>query len=344
MIILKGLGATALLLVVGLAFYIRFSVPALQKDAEAVIAAVMASPIPDPLRGEIGFADANGWSIWYESITPNQPLKGTVLLIMGIADDALGWPPSFIAALLEANYQVVRFDNRQTGLSNWTPPSVEHASYALSHMAGDALAILDALEIEKAHIVGISMGGMIAQEFAINHPERTASLLPIMSTGDIEDAALPPVPRSTTRALVRATIKYGLWRTEANKVRLQLAYKTILMGNARYVLNVSEVAEIFLYNMRHRRGYNLRSISPHQAAVGRSGSRHAALSALQVPALVVHGVDDPIVPLDHGKKLAASIPGARSLWVEGMGHNLPDHLMTEISTAMLALFEASGEH
>jgi pimeloyl-ACP methyl ester carboxylesterase len=344
LLILKVLGATVLLLAVGFAVYIRFSVPALQKDAEAAIAAVMAAPVPDPVRGETGFARSDGWSIWYEKITPNQPPRGAVLLIMGIADDALGWPKSFIDALVRAGYEVVRFDNRQTGLSDWTPPRAEGAAYALSHMADDARAVLDALDIDKAHIVGISMGGMIAQEFAAAHPQRTASLVPIMSSGHIEDAALPPVPRSTTRALIRATIKYGLWRTEINKVRLQLAYKTILMGDARYPLNVREVAETFLYNIRHRRGYNLRAISPHQAAVGKSGSRYESLAALEMPSLVVHGVDDPIVPLDHGRKLAASIPGARSLWVEGMGHNLPDHLVPGIVSALVSLFEASGEN
>ena len=343
MTILKRLGATALLLAPGLLTYIRISGPVLPKDAGAEIAAVMARPIPDPVRGETGFANSDGWKIWYEKITPDEPPRGTVLLIMGIADDALGWPRRFIDALVGAGYQVVRFDNRQTGLSDWTPPTSEQASYALSHMAGDALAVLDALGIETAHIVGTSMGGMIAQEFAIAHPQRTASLVAIMSSGHIADAALPPVPRSTTRALIKATIKYGLVRTEANKVKLQLAYKTILMGGAHYPLNVREIAEIFLYNVRHRRGYNFSSISQHQSAVGKSGSRYASLAELQVATLVVHGIDDPVVPLDHGKKLAACIPGARSLWVSGMGHNLPDHLVPEISAALIGLFEASGE-
>lgn len=344
---LKILAAIVLVLLItiaGIVTYIYSSVVGLPKNARADIKHVLETPLPDPIVGKSGIAQSNGYSIWYESREPAQKPKGVILLIMGIADDALGWPPRFIDAFVDAGYQVVRFDNRGTGLSDWraaSAPPDEPERYTLTDMAADGVAVLDALGVEKAHVVGTSMGGMIAQQFALSFPERTVSLTPIMSSAHVEDAALPQAPRRITRALIKATIRYGLIGDVADKIKLQIAYRMILMGDAQYALNVRELAEIVLYNLKQRRGYNLRSIRPHQRAVHLSGSRYDALADLAVPALVIHGKADPVLPIEHGERLARAIPGAGSLWLEGMGHNIPDHLVEYLSDAMIRHFEAA---
>jgi len=342
--ILAGVAFVLVVAIVGIVSYIYFSVVTLPKTARLDIKQVLTAPLPSPIRGETGHVQSGGYSIWYESREPAQESRGAILLIMGIADDALGWPPRFIDAFVDAGYQVIRFDNRGTGLSDWSAasnPSAEPERYTLTDMAADGVAVLDALGVEKAHIAGTSMGGMIAQQFALSFPERTISLTPIMSSAYVEDSALPQAPRSITRALIKATIRYGLIGGLADKIKLQLAYRIILMGEAQYVLNVRELAEVVRYNLQERRGYNLRSIRPHQRAVHLSGSRYDALANLAAPALVVHGTADPVLPIEHGKRLAQAIPGAGSLWLEGMGHNIPDHIVGDLSRAMIEHFEAA---
>jgi pimeloyl-ACP methyl ester carboxylesterase len=348
--ILAAIVLFLLVAIVGAVVYIFMTVIALPKGANFVIAEVLAAPLPDPIRGRSGIARSQGHDIWYESREPQGAPKATILLIMGIADDALGWPPRFIDALTGAGYQVVRFDNRGTGLSDWSPRQSALSGspetpepYTLADMAADAVAVLDALDVRQAHIVGTSMGGMIAQQFALAHPERTISLTPIMSSAHVEDPELPQAPRRVTRELIKATIRYGLLGGVANGVRLQIAYRIILMGEARYVLNVRELAEVVAHNLRERRGYNLGSIRPHQRAVHLSGSRYEGLAGLTVPALVIHGKADPVLPVEHGIRLAQAIPGARSLWIDGMGHNIPDHLIGRLSQAMIEHFEAAAQ-
>lgn len=340
--ILTAIVVVLLIAIIGIITHIYFSVVALPKSARLEIKQVLAAPLPNPILGRTGVVQSGAYSIWYESREPAREPKGVILLIMGIADDALGWPPRFIDAFVDAGYQVVRFDNRGTGLSDWSPastPSPELEHYTLSDMAADGVAVLDALGVEKAHIVGTSMGGMIAQQFALAFPERAISLTPIMSSAHVEDPTLPQTPRHITRALIKATIRYGVIGGVADRIRLQVAYRMILMGEAQYALNVRELSEIVLYNLKERRGYNLRSITPHQKAVHLSGSRYDALANLAVPALVVHGKADPVLSIEHGERLAKAIPGSRSLWLDGMGHNIPDHLVGKLAQAMIEHFE-----
>jgi pimeloyl-ACP methyl ester carboxylesterase len=324
--------------VIGYVFATAASPP---EGAEQVIADTVASQLPELIRGEAGYASSNGLSIWFESLKPRQPARGTILLIIGISNDAFGWPRSLIDALLAEGYQVIRFDNRGTGLSDWDTSATGSQAYSLLDMAADGVAVLDALGIERAHLVGASMGGMIAQELAAAFPDRTASLTAIMSSGHIEDPALPGMSRRTTKALVKTKIRYGFLGGEANLVRLHLANRMILMGRAEYELDVREVAESVLYNLRKRRGYNVRATIDHQTAVRLSGSRYAALADLRVPALIIHGRDDPLVPIAHGVRLVEAIPGARGVWLDNMGHDIPEHLAGTLAREMARHFERS---
>jgi len=311
------------------------------EGAEQVIADTIAAPLPELVRGESGHASSDGLSIWFESLKPGRQARGTVLLIIGISNDAFGWPRSLIDALLGEGYRVVRFDNRGTGLSDWDTSGTGSHPYSLLDMASDGVAVLDALGIERAHIVGASMGGMIAQEFAAAFPDRTASLTAIMSSGHIEDPALPGMSRRTTKALVKTKMRYGLFGAETNRVRLHLANRMILMGGADYELDVREVAESVLYNLRKRRGYNVRATIEHQTAVRLSGSRYAALADLRVPTLIIHGKDDPLVPIAHGRRLVDAIPGASGLWLDNMGHDIPEHLAGTLAREMVRHFVRS---
>jgi pimeloyl-ACP methyl ester carboxylesterase len=319
--------------------YVLVTAASPPEGAKAVIADTRAAPLPDLVSGETGHASSNGLSIWYESREPRQPIKGTVLLIIGISNDAMGWPGSLIDALLDEGYQVVRFDNRGTGLSDW---NTSGEAYSLLDMATDAVAVLDALDVEAAHVVGASMGGMIAQEFAVAYPDRTASLTAIMSSGHIEDPALPRMSRRTTKALVKANIRYGLIGGETNIAKLHLASRRILMGDTEFELGMREAVESVLYNVRKRRGYNLRATLEHQTAVRFSGSRYERLANLDAPALVIHGKADPLVPIAHGRRLVEAIPGARGFWPEDMGHDISEHLVGTLVREMVEHFELAG--
>jgi len=337
--ILKFGGLAILALLACASVYVYNSGPEMPPDTGSLITKVLESPLPELVKGKKGFAKSHGLNIWYESITPERPAKGVVLLIMGISNDALGWPRQFIAALVDSGYQVIRYDHRGTGESDWVKDWNSKHPYALADMADDGVAVLNSLGIQKANVVGISMGGMIAQELAINHPERVATLNSIMSSGYIEDPALPPISSAVAWNLVKVALKYGIIGTDRNMIKMHIASRIILRGKANYQLDTKELAEQVLYDIRKRKGYNSDVSRQHQAAVFLSGSRYDQLKQLSMPTLVVHGTEDPFIPIAHGKKCAAIIPKADSLWVENMGHDLPGYLTGTLTKALIANFQ-----
>lgn len=341
--IIKIAGIAILLFIIACFLYIYTTGPALPQGTDEVIAGVLKDPLPEMVQGKTGVAKSQGLDIWYESISPEQPSKGTILLIMGISNDALGWPQKFIRAFTDSGYQVIVYDHRGTGMSDWVKDWNSKSAYSLADMAGDGIAVLDALNIQKAHIAGISMGGMIAQELAIRYPDRVASLTSIMSSGSIEDPELPRISSAIAWKLVRTSLKYGIAGGEENMIRLHLASRIILMGEAKYVLNSQEIAAQVLYNLRKRNGYNPDASKQHQAAVSLSGPRYEQLKALSIPALIIHGNADSFIPVAHGKKCAAIIPGADSLWLNGMGHDLPDLLVDTLSKKMISHFKRQDQ-
>lgn len=338
-IIATIIGIVILALLIGIIVYISFSGPTLTTETNQIIENVIKEPLPEVIRGKTGLARAQGLDIWYESISPKGSLKGTVLLIMGISNDALGWPQKFINALTDSGYQVIRYDHRGTGMSDWVKNWDKKNPYSLSDMADEGIAVLNSLGIQKAHIIGVSMGGMIAQELAINHPDRVLTLTSMMSSGYIEDPGLPKISASIAWELIKTAMKYGIIGGEKNMIKLNIASRIILRGDAKYDLNTKEISEYVLYNIRKRRGYNPNVSKQHQAAVRLSGSRYAELKLLDMPTLIIHGKSDPFIPIEHGKKCAALIPDADSLWLDNMGHDIPEILTDTIVGRMIANFK-----
>jgi len=337
--ILKIIGCLLLLLVIGGAIHLYNSGPILPLDTAIIIEKAIKEPLPEIIHGQQGFVSSQGIKIWYESQMPLDSSKGTILLIMGISNDALGWPSTFLKDLVGAGYQVIRYDHRGTGMSDWMKDWDSEEPYSLADMAKDGIAILDQLDIEKAHILGVSMGGMIAQEMVINHPNRANSLISIMSSGDIFDTELPPISGATAIDLITVAAKYGIVGGEANLIKMHIASRIILMGTAQETLDIQEISTNVLYNIRNRRGYNANVSQQHQGAVSNSKSRYTALQKLTMPALIIHGKADPFIPFEHGQKMISLIPHADSLWLDNMGHDIPESLMDTIMDKIISYLE-----
>jgi pimeloyl-ACP methyl ester carboxylesterase len=277
---------------------------------------------------------ANGIQIEYESFgdASNPPL----LLIMGLGAQMIVWDTEFCERLADRGFYVIRFDNRDVGLSTHfheaPAPDVmaamagdaSSASYTLSDMAADAAGLLDALGIPAAHIVGASMGGMIAQTFAIEHPDKTLSLCSIMSTtGDT--AVGQPAP-DALELLMSAPPQ----TVEDAADTAVLASKVI--GGKRYPLDEERIRArtVEAWNRDHD------DVGMARQLVGilASGDRTPGLHNVTVPTLVIHGVDDPLVTPSGGEATAKAVPGAELLDLEGMGHDLPVPLWPRIIDAI----------
>lgn len=263
-----------------------------------------------------------------------------ILLIMGVAAQMTHWPNGFCRELVAQNLQVLRFDNRDAGLSTHLTdaphpdlPAVlagdlRSVSYTLSDMAADAIGLLDSLDIEKAHLVGASMGGQIAQTMAIEWPNRVLSLTSMMSTTG--NMAVGQPSKDALRELFAGSPAVTRDQVVAQALRAMRA-----LGSPDYPNDPEEVAE------RAGRAYD-RSHDPvgsaRQAiAAIASGDRTQRLRDLQVPTLVIHGLADRMCDVSGGQSTAEAIPGAELLLVEGMGHDLPRKLWPRLTTRVAAL-------
>ena len=274
---LKILGIGIAVLFISLLAYVFLSTPELPKNADSIISEVLNSEIPEFVKGEAGYVKNGEVNIWYESIMPVDTNKGAILLFMGISNDALGWPQSFLDKFVDSGYQVIRFDYRGTGFSDWNENS-ENTTYSLADLATDSKIILDSLGLDKVNILGISLGGMVAQEFAINYPNRTNTLTSIMSSGNIFDEDLPPISTDVAFDLIKTSIRYGIIPSDKNNIKLHVTARKILRGNAEYDIDIRETSEQVLYNLKKRKGYNSKASNQHQEAAYRSGSRYGTVS------------------------------------------------------------------
>jgi pimeloyl-ACP methyl ester carboxylesterase len=332
--------AIPLLLLGSLLVYVLLAGPKLPPGTNAVIEDVLKGELPEIITGRTGIASSSGVDIWYECISPEGAPEGNVLLLTGMGGDALFWPPAFIRAFVHAGYRTIRYDHRGTGMSDWVNDWDRRQPYTLADMASDALAVLDTLPVSQAHLVGLSMGGMIAQEIAIAEPGRVASLTLMMTSGYISD---PDLPSLSSRYLFSSAmrglplLRYRIVGGEKNLIKEHIAK---LIANSGYEgLDIRETAQIVLYHLRRRRGINLRGARQHLTAVTHSGSRYEKLKAVDVPVLIVHGTADPLIPIDHGRKLVALMSNATGMWLEGVGHTFPVPDMVGLVANILYNFE-----
>lgn len=282
------------------------------------------------------YADANGLRLEYETF--GDPAAPPLLLVMGLAGQMVAWDDEFCCRLAARGFRVVRFDNRDIGRSTWLDhegvpnilalmraqrrglPAPVRVPYLLDDMAADALGLLDALGIESAHLVGMSMGGMIAQTMAIQAPHRVRTLTSVMShTGE------PGLPHPHWRAT--ATFFVPSTRVREIYLRRAVLIWRILTGpriaiDLRRTRRQSERA--------FERGVHPAGAARQLAAILASPSRLEALRTLRTPTLVIHGGQDPLVRPEGGRRTATAIPGARLEIVPDMGHALPPPLWERI--------------
>ena len=283
-------------------------------------------------------ARANGIDICYEIFgdAGAEPL----LLIMGLGAQMIHWDDDFCRQLAARGFRVVRFDNRDIGKSSYmaggkrlTPLELLKlrflkipvaASYKLIDMARDTVGLMDVLGIKSAHLVGASMGGMIAQEIAISFPARVRSLTSIMST-----TGNPKVPPPTREASAMLMATPPATREEFFE-RFARTWKVLRVGS----FPEDEARDRARAERTYARGLNPAGVGRQLRAVLASGSRAERLRTVKAPTLVIHGTVDPLIRPEGGKDTAASVPGAKLLMIEGMGHALPIPMWPQIIDAI----------
>ena len=268
-------------------------------------------------------ARANGIEIEYETF--GDPGDPPLLLVMGLAAQLIDWPEDFCKLLADRGYRVIRFDNRDAGLSGGTDEAglpdmaavfagdVRTVPYRLADMAADAAGLLDALGIGAVHVAGLSMGGMIAQQLTLDFPDRVRSLCSIMSTtGDHS------VGRATPEAA--AVLRRPAARTREEAVAGAVDTARVI-GSPGFPADDDEV--LARATAKVDRAYRPAGTARQYAAILASGDRTPRLAEVRVPAVVIHGEQDPLIDVSGGRATAAAIPGAELVVVPGMGHDLP---------------------
>ena len=260
-----------------------------------------------------------------------------LLLVMGLATQMIAWHQDFCEELAGRGFYVIRFDNRDVGrstaLKHLPAPTIRQlafrskkaASYTLSDMAADAVGLLDQLGIERAHVVGASMGGMIAQTIAIEHPQRMLSLCSIMSNTGSRWAGRPKL--ATYRVLL------AVQPTDREQFIQHVLKMYRVIGSPGFDRDEDDLREIAARS--YDRGRNPAGSGRQLAAIIASGDRTAGLRTVRVPTVVVHGTKDPLVRPSGGHATARAIPGARLTTVEGMGHDLPREAWPRIIGAIV---------
>jgi proline iminopeptidase len=275
--------------------------------------------MPTAINGDV--------SLTYE--TQGDPANPAILLIMGLGMQLTSWPEIFCEGLVDQGFYVVRFDNRDAGLSTKmahlgkpnllisTIKTILHlpisAGYKLDDMARDAVAVLDAAKVRKAHIVGASMGGMIAQIVAANYAQRTLSLTSIMSTSGRR--GLPGPTREARKAILSRPAKPD----DLESVIRHLSNTYRIIGSPGFPTPDAVLRARIMSSIK--RNVNPPGVLRQLAAIGASGDRVELLKNVRARTLVIHGTSDPLVPVDAGRDVAQLVPGAVLREIEGMGHD-----------------------
>jgi len=274
--------------------------------------------------------------ICYETFgSPDDP---ALLLVMGLGTQMIGWPDGFCAALAARGLHVIRYDNRDVGrsthLRQHRPPTIKQlmlrdksaAAYSLADMADDGIGLLDQLGIERAHVAGASMGGMVAQTMAARHPDRVLSLASIMSNTGHRWKGMPGLRVYPMFMRRPADNREGAVESTISTFRL--------IGSPGFPFQEDEVRRIA--QLSYERGYNPAGTARQLAAILAAGDRTPELRRITAPTVVIHGTRDRMVTPSGGRETARAIPGARLLMIEGMGHDLPRGAWERIADAIAA--------
>lgn len=290
---------------------------------------------------------ANNIDIEIEDTHPGDTTgRPVVLLIMGLGMQLIAWPPAMVQAIADAGFRVVRFDNRDIGLSqhfdHLGSPSLLweglkfrlgwriRPPYSVEDMAADSVGVLDALNIAKAHVVGVSMGGMVAQRLAVLAPGRLLSLSSIMSSSGAR--GLPEASPAVTRVLLGRPGK-GVQAAVDHTARLLKA-----IGSPGFPTPEAELREKVA--AAAQRSFHPQGVLRQMVAIAADSARAAALAGVTAPTLVLHGKADPLVPMACGQDTARRIPGARFEGIEGMGHDLPPGVVDRLLAFLIPHFKA----
>ena len=260
--------------------------------------------------------------IEYESFGEDRPQ--TVLPVNGLGSQMTRWPEAFCEKLVAKGYRAIRFDNRDVGLSS--RPSEK---YTLRDMANDGVAVLDAAGVKRAHIAGVSMGGMIVQRMAIDHPDRILSMTSIMST-----TGAPDKFRSTPEAMAVLDVPPPDPEADFEAYVADRVRNMRTIGSPAYPWTDVECRERVI--AEYERAFYPKGVAHQRAAVGQDGDRTAELGKLKLPVVVLHGADDPLLMPLGGEATAAAIPGAELRIIPGMGHDLPPGLYDTFVDAITA--------
>ena len=289
---------------------------------------------------------ANGIQIEYDTFgrRSDRPL----LLVMGLGAQMIHWREEFCEQLANAGHFVVRYDNRDVGLSTKFDaaglpdiPAIMtqmaagqpvSAPYTLNDMADDGIGLMDALDLPAAHICGASMGGMIVQAMAIRQPRRIKSVTSIMSsTGNRE---LPPAKPEAMAALMSPA------GTNRDEVAERSVAVSKVIGSPSYPADPDEARARAIE--AYERAFYPIGVARHMAAVASHGDRKPALLQLEVPALIIHGKADPLVPIEGGLDTHEALRGSQLMLIDGMGHDLPKQVWSQIVSGIAALTKAAN--
>ena len=308
-------------------------------------------------------AKVNGIDIWWEDFGDSK--NPTVLFIMGAFTNSQAWPKSLINLLVQNNYHVVRFDNRDSGKSTWfgkrnffenllkffpnfllkyliryvvrsnykksPDPETVKSPYDLNDMANDSMALIKYLKIEKAHLVGASMGGLIAQTIALNSPEIVSSLTLMITSPGIRDERLSkPDP-----IFLDGMTESALMMIKNNQKQAMLKTFKASIGS-RFSYGDEEIEELFNTVNDHVTN----TYAFHSKAIEKTPSYLDKLKDIKIPTLKINGSEDPLIPIDHAYALSEGITESELYVMTGVGHELPEELMNEISSRMLKNFKS----
>jgi pimeloyl-ACP methyl ester carboxylesterase len=279
-------------------------------------------------------AKANGLELEYDTF--GDPADPSLVLIMGLGAQLIDWPPEFASQIAGHGFHVIRFDNRDVGLSTWqddlgVPDMMAMlggegtAPYSLADFADDTVGLLDALNIDTAHIVGASMGGMIAQRLVLDHPDRVRSLTSIMSTTGAPNVGMPSPAAQAVLLRPPATDRDS----------------AIAGSLVSYRVTASTGFEVTDESLRERaeagydRAYHPAGSARQLASIITTPDRTEGLAGVTVPTMVIHGENDPLVDVSGGHATAAAVPGAELLLIPGMGHDLPSGAWPQIIDAIV---------